>query len=196
LLKVENKFTKYSFAGAFILSEQVLTSARKNGNKHLYEELLPSAMKRNTIINVYEPQRRYVLIDSAHSWHEAMFACLQEPLFEIRATKIKDSYFGRDTEIDFSSFVQGHCFLGNEVIMKENGLIENSLIGSSTSLGKTVKIRSTMIGDNVKINDQVLIENSIIADGCVIENNCQIINSVLNKNSLLTAYSIISGAAK
>jgi len=186
--KISTDYKGKSFSGYFLMSRDVLEIAENNKMNLFYEELIGWLLRNNRIINTFMAQDHFMQIDTLDSWKQENFSSLKTPLFEINTPKIKDSYIGADSEIDFSSFIEGVSFVGSKVVVGKNSLIKDSVIQSLAVIGNDCQIINSIIGENVHIGNNCLIENATIANNCQLMGNSRLRNMKLGINSIVTKY--------
>ena len=56
--------------------------------------------------------------------------------------------------------------------MRENSIVEQSVIGANCMIGQNVTIKRSIIWDNTEIHDNCTIVDSLICDNVIINRNC------------------------
>jgi len=189
--KIINEKKEKSFTGAFLIAKEVLETTGKENVKHFYEELFGWLFKNNRIINTYIPEDDFIQIDCLEAWKNENFKMLKLPIFELETPKIKDSYIGDDSEIDFTSFIEGKSYIGEKVVIGKNSLIKDSIVQSGTTIGDDCKLINTLLGENVCVGNKCLLENVTISENCRIEGNSRLKDFKLARNSIISRYSEI-----
>ena len=78
--------------------------------------------------------------------------------------------------------LKGETIISNDVILKENNVIDNCTIGKGSCISGS-NMKNSAIGDNTYVSSFCEIEDSQIGSECIIENYCLIKNTKVKNNS-------------
>lgn len=103
-----------------------------------------------------------------------------------------------EPEVDIASGViiypnnslKGSSTIGENVILKENNVIDNSKIGKNSCLSSS-NIKGSVISDNVYISSFCDVVNGLIGSCCTIGSGVKIYNHKLEDNSKVSANSVL-----
>lgn len=96
----------------------------------------------------------------------------------------KDVWLGKDSRISKTANLKGAVIIGNNVDVKDNAYIENSVIGDNCVISEGAFISKTIVWENVFIGKEAKIrestickrvdirENAFISEGAVISDDC------------------------
>ncbi len=62
--------------------------------------------------------------------------------------------------------------IGKNCELRENSVVEQSVIGANCVIGQNVTIKRSIIWDNTQIHDNCTIEDALICDNVIINSNC------------------------
>ncbi|MDR2617085.1 MAG: NDP-sugar synthase [Endomicrobium sp.] len=95
---------------------------------------------------------------------------------------LNNKYISSSAKIHRTVKIQGPCYIGDNVIIKEgahikpysviannskigeNSLIEKSIIWENAKVGKNVKLINTIVGNNISVDNQITLFDSIIME--------------------------------
>jgi bifunctional UDP-N-acetylglucosamine pyrophosphorylase/glucosamine-1-phosphate N-acetyltransferase len=83
--------------------------------------------------------------------------------------------------------IRGNSKIYEDVILKENNVVENSKIGVGSCCSGSI-IKDSILGQNVYISQFSTINNSLIGDGCVIGSNCIVNNYKTNIDEKIKSF--------
>ncbi|KAK5643696.1 hypothetical protein RI129_007541 [Pyrocoelia pectoralis] len=92
--------------------------------------------------------------------------------------------------------LQNNIYRSKDVhLTQSNSLVEDVIIGASSSVGDKTKIIRSIIGESVKIGENVIIEDSFIFSSTVVHNNSVIKQSVIGQKCALETGCIVTKAS-
>ena len=89
-----------------------------------------------------------------------------------------------------NNVINGETFIGSDVILKENNVINNSCINDGACVSGS-NITSSKIGKHTYIASFCEIENAVIGDECVLENYCIVKNYKIKNKSKIKSRSCL-----
>lgn len=83
------------------------------------------------------------------------------------------------------NILKGHTFVGKNTILKENNVIENSVVGNNCGISGSV-IDNSKIGDDTYVMPFCNIDNSVIGNNCTIKSYVQLTNQKIKNGVVLS----------
>ena len=109
---------------------------------------------------------------------------LQQP--GLQGTKIHNSFYGKNCEIDFSVELHGRQFFGDDCQAGAASILQNSVFLSGVTVGANSRVSDSILQKHVKIG------NNCELDNCLLGENCQIGDNVrLPRGTILAADSVV-----
>ena len=93
---------------------------------------------------------------------------------ELSGSKIHNSYYGKNCEIDFSVKLLGQQFFGDDCRIGLNCVLENSIFLNKIQIADSARIKNSILQKNVKIGKNCELENCLIGENCIIEDNIRL----------------------
>ncbi|MDR1997420.1 MAG: NDP-sugar synthase [Candidatus Margulisbacteria bacterium] len=105
-------------------------------------------------------------VNNYAAYYQATRRLLDSP--ELPGTKIHNSYYGGNCEIDFSVELRGRQFFGEDCRVGARGILSDSVFLDRTVIGADARISGSILQKNVKIGRSCELPNCLIGAGCVI----------------------------
>mgnify|MGYP001626418113 CR=1 FL=1 len=151
-------------------------------------------LEKNIKINAYIDNGYWKDIGNISEYFAANMDCLESKVrIELNEERIENTnfYVGKNTNINFTSTLEGSVIIGENSIIEPKARIKNSIIGKNVHIGKNCNIENTIIWDNTQILQDSQIRNSIILDNVtigsqtIIDDNCVVSSSVKIGNNVI-----------
>ena len=123
-------------------------------------------------------------VNTYPAYFQATKYLLQRP--ELQGTKIHNSFYGKNCEIDFSVELHGRQFFGDDCRAGAGGVIRNSVFLDDVFVGANSRVSNSILQKGVKIGDNCELENCLLGEDCQIGANVR-----LPKGTILAAGSIV-----
>ncbi|MGC8501978.1 sugar phosphate nucleotidyltransferase [Desulfurella sp.] len=185
--------------GIYILEKEAYDFIPENVEFDFSKDLFPLLLEKGIKINAYIDNGYWKDIGNISEYFSANMDCLESKIqIDVEEENIENTNFfvGKNTNINFTSNLEGHLIIGENSIVEPKSKIKNSIIGKNVRIGKNCNIENSIIWDNTQIAQDSEVRNSIILDNvsigiqtfiddnCVVSSNVKIGDNVIIKPNI------------
>ena len=169
-------------AGIYILEPRVLDYIPENEKCSFEYQLFPNLLKNHERFFAYNAGDDYWLdIGTPQRYWQANDDLINNRLKNFAADRNADFEIAASAEIGATACLANACridaktriinsVLGENVIVGENAVIENSVIWAGTKAESGVKISNSLVGSDCLIKKNTVVENAVLADQTIFSN--------------------------
>jgi NDP-sugar pyrophosphorylase family protein len=107
-------------------------------------------------------------------------------LSNVQGTKIHNSYYGDNCEIDFSVELYGRQFFGKDCRVGQHSVLKNSVFLDSVTIGTDSRVSNSILQKRVKIGQHCELEHCLLGENCTVGDNVR-----LPAGTILAADSVV-----
>jgi len=162
--------------GIYIVEPEILDHIPKNENFDFAKDLFPALMEKKIELMGYNLKGYWRDVGNPQSYrevHEDIFA--GEVKFKFAGKKIKYPdgvlYTQGENKIDDSVEITGTVVLGENVTLKRNAKLVNTVIGNNVTIGASSKIKNSVLWEDITVKNHLLLDNGVICNNNFIDRN-------------------------
>ena len=179
-------------AGTYILEPEVLGRIPHQANFSFERELFPLLLDQSEPIYAYPSSAYWIDIGTPEKYFQ-----LHRDLFSGSSTR-HSSPIGEEVLIGDQSYIHptaqikvpvvlgssctigyrvkltGPLVIGSGGTVREDTVIEESIIWRNAELGQRVSLKNSLVADNCRLNDNSTIEGSILGDNVTVVSGCKL----------------------
>ena len=172
--------------GIYILEPEILDYIPEGENFDFAKDLFPTLMEKEIPLMAHNLKGYWRDVGNPQSYREVYEDILGNVVkfkLEGKKTVYPDGllYELGDNSIDNSVEIIGTVLLGNNISIKKNTKLTNTVIGDNVTIGASCKIKNSVFWENIRV------EKGVLFDGCVICND-----NIIEKNVKATAGLILA----
>ncbi len=162
--------------GIYIIEPEILDFIPEGENFDFAKGLFPALMEKKIELTAYNLQGYWRDVGNPQSYREVYEDILGgEVKFKIAGKKKKYPdgvlYTLGENTIDDSVEIIGTVLLGNNVTLKKNVKLTNTVIGDNVVIGNACKIKNSVFWEDIKVSTHVLMDSCVICNDNIIERN-------------------------
>ncbi len=170
--KWKDVFASTINTGIYIFEPEILKFIPENKFFDFSLDLFPLLLKKKKNIYGYVMKEYWTDIGNIFEYKKGIFDILDGKVsLPVKCGKKKSNYISNSAKIDKSAKIQGRCFIDDNVLIGKNVILKpysiiskNVKIKDNAVLDKTIIWGNSVIGKNVKLNDTIVGYNSVIPD--------------------------------
>jgi len=162
--------------GIYVIEPEILDFIPEGENFDFAKDLFPLLMEQEVPLMAYNLKGYWRDVGNPQSYREVYEDILnKEVKFKIPGKKKKYPdgvlYELGKNKIDDSVEITGTVLLGNNVSIKKNVKLTNTVIGDNVTIGASSKIKNSVFWEEVKVGKHLLLDNGVICDHNFIDKN-------------------------
>ncbi len=162
--------------GIYIIEPEILEFIPKSENFDFAKDLFPTLMEEGIPLMAYNLKGYWRDVGNPQSYREVYEDILNKKVkFKLEGKKKQylDGilYSLGKNSIDDTVEILGTVLVGNNVTIKKNVKLTNTIIGDNVTIGAFSKIKNSVFWDNVKVNKHFLLDNGVICNHNFIDKN-------------------------
>lgn len=167
--------------GIYILEKDVFEFIPKNKEFDFSKDLFPMMMSKNKKLFGAHMDGYWKDVGNLTEYRLAHHDVLDKKVkINIPFKKInKRLYLGEESEVDYSTNIEGLAIIGNNCKIEKNVIIRNSVIGNNTIIEDGAKILDSVLWDGVFVGRQCEIKESVVGSNTVIKEGAHLSEEVV-----------------
>jgi mannose-1-phosphate guanylyltransferase/phosphomannomutase len=162
--------------GIYIIEPEILDFIPKGENFDFAKDLFPTLMEENIPLMAYNLKGYWRDVGNPQSYREVYEDILNKKVkFKLSGKKKKypdgKLYMQGKSDIDKSVEIIGTVVLGDNVTIKKNVKLTNTIIGDNVTIGASSKIKNSVFWNDIKVNKHLLLDNGVICNHNFIDRN-------------------------
>lgn len=178
--------------GVYILNPSVLELIPDGKMWDFARDVFPRMLKEELMLMAYPEQGYWCDIGDLTTYSTSQLDILNGLVrCTIAGRKLADGVYSQ-SKIPDSTVIIPPCYIGSNVEIGENCVIEATVIGNNTSIGQNSRVYNSIIldgsflGSDVKLNGTIICENAKLKQGAIAQEGSVVgQNSVVGENSSL-----------
>ncbi len=180
-------------AGIYVLDPKIFASVPKAVPFSFERELFPGLLNSGSPVYGYIFEGYWMDIGSPKKYMQAHRDILSgDVTVNINGKKTDNTWIGEGTVMGDGAKVSGPAVIGEKVAVGENARVKSfSVVGDSVKIGHGALVEDSIIMRNSSIGRDVKLKNCIVGENCIIEDYVEMIYGVV-----LADYSIVKKGSR
>ncbi len=162
--------------GIYVIEPEILEFIPEGENFDFAKDLFPLLMEQKIPLMAYNLKGYWRDVGNPQSYREVYEDIFnQEVKFKIPGKKKKYPdgvlYSLGKNKVDDSVEIIGTVLLGNNVTIKKNVKLTNTVIGDNVTIGASSKIKNSVFWEEIKVGKHLLLDNGVICNHNFIDRN-------------------------
>ena len=174
--------SKYINAGIYIFKPEIFKEISLNSVVSIERETFPKILEKGYKIGVFKSNSYWIDIGTIEKYQQVHMDILSKKC-RLEDNGNENIILGKNVRIHPTAKIIGPVYIGDNVEIKANTFIRNSVIGNNTSIGFGSKIVESILWNDIKVDSYVTLNKIIVTSNNFIKLNSNSSNKIITEET-------------